>query len=568
MTPARRVRPGPADLRHAGGRQADRLAARSLDRRPRRPRAHRRPCAPTSPRRAQGSAPPDPPRPRRPRRRPGTPAAPRRPRPHGGDEVRRERKADDGRRPARPARRRRRCRSHRRRAAVGRARPRAAHRRGGRALPRSAASWKARNASGSRATCQASGSAALDQAWFAGGGPDRTGRASCRRGGRPCRGSRGRGESASAAHTVLLPVPAPPSTNRRLRVRTQAGRRPTRAAASSTGNGPALNGGSAAARSPASPRRPLDERRAPRRRASSRRAGRWRSRRRRAAPSGRPRTGRTRRTRRRRPVAPASPWNWRALSTAPRQASTRLTWPEPRPTSIPSRTSRIAFETTPRHETPGEVQVAQLGIGGPARRRARPGGRIVGEGVGRGDEDAAARGAEGAERVGGARRPSAVPQRGVHDQAQVGLGRQHLQRAPRRTPARPRPRGRSRRAARPARRSTVPVTATTPPNAETGSPASAASQASSRVGRSAAPHGLVCLQMTIGRAAHQPGEGGGGRGVQHVVVARAPCPGAAAPRSRTGRRRHAARGPSGGSARPAGGGSRRSGGCPPSPSRS
>ena len=46
-------------------------------------------------------------------------------------------------------------------------------------------------------------------------------------------------------------------------------------------------------------------------------------------------------------------------------------------------------------------------------------------------------------------------------------------------------------------RSTVPVTATTPPNAETGSPASAASQASSRVGRSAAPHGFVCLQMTI-----------------------------------------------------------------------
>ena len=66
-------------------------------------------------------------------------------------------------------------------------------------------------------------------------------------------------------------------------------------------------------------------------------------------PAGRPGTGRTRPRRRRRRVAPASPWNWRALSTAPRQASTRLTCPLPSPTSIPSRTRRIAFETTPRH---------------------------------------------------------------------------------------------------------------------------------------------------------------------------------------------------------------------------
>ena len=45
-------------------------------------------------------------------------------------------------------------------------------------------------------------------------------------------------------------------------------------------------------------------------------------------------------------------------------------------------------------------------------------------------------------------------------------------------------------------RSTSRVSATTPPKALTGSPSSAASQASSRVARSAAPHGLVCLTMT------------------------------------------------------------------------
>ena len=44
--------------------------------------------------------------------------------------------------------------------------------------------------------------------------------------------------------------------------------------------------------------------------------------------------------------------------------------------------------------------------------------------------------------------------------------------------------------------STGRVSATTPPNADTGSPASAACQASSGVARSAAPHGFVCLTMT------------------------------------------------------------------------
>jgi hypothetical protein len=44
--------------------------------------------------------------------------------------------------------------------------------------------------------------------------------------------------------------------------------------------------------------------------------------------------------------------------------------------------------------------------------------------------------------------------------------------------------------------STSSVSATTPPNAETGSPASAASHASTSVARSAAPHGFVCFTIT------------------------------------------------------------------------
>src|SRR6185503_9124927 len=48
------------------------------------------------------------------------------------------------------------------------------------------------------------------------------------------------------------------------------------------------------------------------------------------------------------PRAPAGACSRSAFSTAWRQASTRLTCPEPRPISWPSRTRTIAFETTPR----------------------------------------------------------------------------------------------------------------------------------------------------------------------------------------------------------------------------
>ena len=294
-------------LRHACGRQADRLAARSLDhghagrvRIGHHPRRHRRV-------EREEAAPPDRPRPRRPPRRPGSPAAPRRrstrwPTRSGGSARQTMDEAGTARAttatlPKPPS------------TSSGRAgsapRSSSARRSSASAV---AASWKARNASGSRATCQASGSAAVDQAWFAGW---RTGsnrpcqlpyrRASMSRISRPWR-------AASAAHTVLLPVPAPPRTKRSPRwpARTRRAPREQRLVDRGKPRPPSVaevprpghqhRGARAARRA-----------RAPPRRASSRRAGRWRSRRRRAAPSGRPRTGRTRRTRRRRPVAPPRP---------------------------------------------------------------------------------------------------------------------------------------------------------------------------------------------------------------------------------------------------------------------
>ena len=67
-------------------------------------------------------------------------------------------------------------------------------------------------------------------------------------------------------------------------------------------------------------------------------------------------------------------------------------------------------------------------------------------------------------------------------------------------------------------RSTSRVSATTPPKALTGSASSAASQASSRVARSAAPHGLVCLTMTTPGPAQRPTERRRRRRVEDVVV--------------------------------------------------
>ena len=62
------------------------------------------------------------------------------------------------------------------------------------------------------------------------------------------------------------------------------------------------------------------------------------------------------------------------------------------------------------------------------------------------------------------------------------------------------------------------MSATTPPNALTGSASRAAAQASSSVGRSAAPHGFVCLTMTTPGPAQGPAERRRGRGVEDVVV--------------------------------------------------
>ncbi len=66
--------------------------------------------------------------------------------------------------------------------------------------------------------------------------------------------------------------------------------------------------------------------------------------------------------------------------------------------------------------------------------------------------------------------------------------------------------------------STSPVSATTPPNADTGSPARAACHASRSDGRSAAPHGFVCLTITqAGPRSAAPDRCGRG-GVEDVVV--------------------------------------------------
>ena len=179
-------------LRHACGRQADRLVALSLDHRHAgRVRIGHHPCRHRGVERKEVAHwilhAPDARHDRR-----GSPAAPR----HRSTRWRRGPAGAQGRRwttPARPVPRRRRCRSRRRRPAVWRDRPRAARRPGGRAPP----PWPPR---GRRGTPRApwppatrAGRRRSTRRGSRGGGPDRTGHASCRTGGRPCPGSRGRG---------------------------------------------------------------------------------------------------------------------------------------------------------------------------------------------------------------------------------------------------------------------------------------------------------------------------------------------------------------------------------------
>ena len=142
---------------------------------------------------------------------------------------------------------------------------------------------------------------------------------------------------------------------------------------------------------------------------------------------------RVERVRRARGTASASaPEMARALSTACRAASTREVWPEPRPTSRPSRTSTIAFEVartrrqarsrSRRSASVGARRVATVQVGRVVRRRVR-----------RRDEDRATGRLGWRRGVGRGREPSEREGR-IDDQPEVGLAGQDRERVRRRTP--------------------------------------------------------------------------------------------------------------------------------------
>ena len=185
-----------------------------------------------------------------------------------------------------------------------------------------------------------------------------------------------------------------------------------------------------------------------------------------------------------------------ALATAWRAASTRDVWPLPIPTSRRSLTSTIAFEVTPRTSRQARSRSSSSASVGARRVTHVHVRRVVRRDVGRPDEDGAAGGPD--RRRSGRARPAAARRSASASSTRTrrfGLVARSSS-ASARTRARPRPRGRSRRAARRPPGRPAGSAATTPPKALTGSASSAASHASRSVGRSAAPHGFVCLTMT------------------------------------------------------------------------
>ena len=183
-----------------------------------------------------------------------------------------------------------------------------------------------------------------------------------------------------------------------------------------------------------------------------------------------------------------------AFATAPRAASTRDVWPDPIPISRPCRTSTIAFEVTPRTRRQARSRSARSASVG-LRRLATV--QVAGS----------------SGRVSGAVTRTAPPAVRIEP---VGSGGPRTARHPSRD--RPRAAGsawwrgsRAPRASKPGATTTSRkivdqrlghdrvhgrVSATTPPYADTGSPARAARHASRSDDRSAAPHGLVCLTIT------------------------------------------------------------------------
>ena len=267
-------------------------------------------------------------------------------------------------------------------------------------------------------------------------------------------------------------------------------------------------------------RRRRRRRRPPPRRAASRRAGRTRSPRPPSRPRRRRGTGRTHRCRttpRPSTLGPsiAGPWRRPGGGVDPRGLAAA------QPDQPPSRTRTIAFDVTPRTSRQARSRSSCSASVGARRVSARPGrpGRRPGRPArSRGprrrrcastravDADRPPGGGGSSRRAGSStdRRfgfvariaRAAVVEGGRDDDLEEDRGQ--------------------RRRRRP--RSTARVRATTPPKALTGSPARAAAQASRRVGRSAAPHGLVCLTMTHAGPRSARPRRRGGRRVEHVVV--------------------------------------------------
>ena len=184
---------------------------------------------------------------------------------------------------------------------------------------------------------------------------------------------------------------------------------------------------------------------------------------------------------------------WRRRRAA---ASTRDVWPLPMPTRRPSRTSTMAFEVTPRTSrqarsrsscspSVGARRVAHVHVVG---RSARMSGAVTRTAPPTLRSDPTG---EAASSGGGSSeaRPSSSRTRRFGFPARMARASSSYAGATTTS------RNSAVRAVATAA-STSRVRATTPPNALTGSASRAAVQASSRVVRSAAPHGLVCLTMT------------------------------------------------------------------------
>ena len=234
----------------------------------------------------------------------------------------------------------------------------------------------------------------------------------------------------------------------------------------------------------------------------------------------RPGTGRTRRTHRRRPSSrPGRAWRWPSRRPAARRRRGDV-WPLPIPTSRRSRTSDDGVRGHAADEPPGEVEVALLLRRSGPPRGARPRRWIVRGDVRRGHEDGAAGGPDRSRSDRARRRPlasSVAGQRSSRSTRRFGLvastSSASASNAGATTISRKIETSRSAIG-----RSTGRVSATTPPNALTGSASSAASQASRSDAalRGAARVGV--LDDDDGRPAQGPSERRGGGGVEHVVV--------------------------------------------------